>query len=181
MRMLVGLALAAVTTAASIHGDPTADFVSSLAPTSQASDGPRPCTNSTMDMRLLDKNRDGLIDEAEFTAWALAVTPEWAALVPLDHDEPPAAVARRSLQSSNSPFNNEAELHACEDALYHMHSTQPGSHITIHMYMMSKCPFAARALKALIPAMIQMQVGPRPGWRNCLRAHSNGSTLSHPG
>lgn len=130
-----------------------------------------PCTNTTMDIRALDLNYDGVIDDDEFIAWGLAQGGggAGAVLVPLDSDadaeqqekelqeQSRGIVARRSLQRSQNPFKTEAELHACEDALYHMQSNE-GSHITIQVFMMSKCPFAARALKAIVPAMIQMQL-----------------------
>ena len=90
-----------------------------------------PCTNTTMDIRALDLNYDGVIDDDEFIAWGLAQGGggAGAVLVPLDSDadaeqqekelqeQSRGIVARRSLQRSQNPFKTEAELHACEDAL----------------------------------------------------------------
>jgi hypothetical protein len=54
-----------------------------------------------------------------------------------------------------NPFNDPRELHYCQDALTRLNS-RPQSHNTIHVFMMSKCPFASRALQSIIPAMIRM-------------------------
>eukprot|EP01052_Picozoa_sp_SAG31_P022486 SAG31_NODE_1790_length_7264_cov_3.356455_4_plen_425_part_00 len=113
-----------------------------------------PCANSTWDIREIDINEDGIVDDTEFIAWGMG---QGSALVPTSHALP--VPERRALQQHGrqSPFKSEAELQACESALYQM-QTDPGGHLKIHIFMMSKCPYAARALRAIVPAMIQMQL-----------------------